>query len=104
MANLNDEKIVVWYDKVSRAITPVLAIMIVIASFALFYAILFKDVKNESRDVILFVAGSVSTILTQVTAYFFGSSKGSADKDKIIKDNIGKRKTDQIVNPENNEK
>jgi predicted permease len=80
-----------------------LAFFVVLFSFSLFYALLFKDVKNESRDVILFVLGAVSTNLTQVVSYFFGSSHGADEKTKIIKDNITIMNEREKENGKNNQ-
>lgn len=48
----------------------------------LFYALLFKGISETSKDVILFILGSVSTILTQIISYYFGSSKDATDHRK----------------------
>jgi len=82
------------FDKVT--IGSLIATFIVIFSFLLFYALLFKDVQDKSKDVILFVLGAVSTNLTQVVSYYFGSSKGSEDKQNIINSHIKKRASDFI--------
>ena len=75
-------------------INSVIATFIVVFSFLLFYALLFKDVQDKSKDVILFVLGAVSTNLTQVVSYYFGSSKGSEEKQNIINTHLKKRASD----------
>jgi hypothetical protein len=41
-------------------------------------------IKAESKDVIIYILGALSAILGQVYSYYFGSSQGSADKQKTI--------------------
>ena len=66
------------------SVTAILATAIVLFAFILFYALLFKNIQGTSKDIILFVLGAVSTNLTQVVSYYFGSSKSADDKTKII--------------------
>jgi hypothetical protein len=74
----------------NKIIVPVLAISILTATFALFGLVLFSDgvIDPTRKDIIIYVLGVLSAISTQIVAYYFGSSKGSADKttsiDKIL--------------------
>jgi DNA-binding IclR family transcriptional regulator len=74
----------------NKIIVPVLAISILTATFALFGLVLFSDgvIDPNRKDIIIYVLGVLSAISTQIVAYYFGSSKGSADKttsiDKIL--------------------
>ncbi len=44
-----------------------------------------KDVFEQSvKDIVLYVLGVLSAILTQIYSYYFGSSQGSANKHKMI--------------------
>jgi len=38
------------------------------------------------KNIIIYILGALTTISTQVVAYFFGSSRGSKEKQKIISD------------------
>jgi len=40
----------------------------------------------EVKDVVLYVLGVLSAILTQVFSFYFGSFQGSSDKNKTIAD------------------
>ena len=79
-------------DKVERDtwlnknIAPLLAIMILLASFGFFVYILKFDFSETSKlkDIIILLIGIVSTLVTTVIAYYFGSSHGSSDKSKFI--------------------
>jgi len=72
-------------EKVTKTTQTIIAIGIVVATFVLFYALLFKDIKDgTAKDVILFVLGCVSSNVTQIVSYYFGSSKSSEDKTKAL--------------------
>lgn len=73
--------------KLSKNITPYLALGTVVLAFILFYILIFKPktISDESKDVVLYILGVLSAILAQVYSYYFGSSSGSAAKDVMIK-------------------
>jgi len=70
----------------SKNVTAFLAIGSTLLTFTLFYIIIFRNhtIKAEVKDVVLYVLGVLSAILTQVFSFYFGSSQGSADKNKTI--------------------
>lgn len=71
----------------SKNTTAFLAIGSTVLTFALFYIIIFRNdntIKAEVKDVVLYVLGVLSAILTQVFSFYFGSSQGSSDKNKTI--------------------
>ena len=73
-------------SSLSKNIGSYLAIATTILTFVLFYIVIFRNetIKAEVKDVVLYVLGVLSTILTQVFSFYFGSSQGSVDKSKII--------------------
>ena len=81
----------IMMEKITKATQTIIAIGIVIATFVLFYALLFKDINGTAKDIILFVLGCVSSNLTQIISYYLGSSKSADDKSKIIT-NLSQRK------------
>ena len=58
-------------------------IFALVASLAIVYVILFQEISD--KELFYFVAGAVFTFAGQVMSYYFGSSKGSKDKDKFGK-------------------
>jgi len=70
----------------NKIIVPVLAISILTATFVLFGLVLFSEgvIDSTRKDIIIYVLGVLSAISTQIVAYYFGSSKGSADKTTSI--------------------
>lgn len=73
--------------KLSKNITPYLALGTVILAFILFYILVFKPktISDESKDVVMYILGVLSAILAQVYSYYFGSSSSSAAKDVTIR-------------------
>jgi hypothetical protein len=58
-----------------------------ILAFGLFgvsYLLINNPVPESSRDALLILLGVLASAFTQVVSYFFGSSKGSSDKNEII--------------------
>lgn len=70
--------------KLNKLITPILALMIVGLTFAMWWAVLYKEFRNDNKDVVLFVLGSLSTMSAGVVAYYFGSSSSSKSKQETI--------------------
>lgn len=64
---------------INKIITPVLAISVVVFTFLLFSVVIFKSglIAPEQKDIVIYILGVLSAVVTQVTQYFFGSSSGS---------------------------
>ena len=60
-----------------------LAALIVIAFFVVLVLMIEKG--TDANPVLNVMVGTLGTITVMVASYFFGSSKGSADKNDIIK-------------------
>jgi len=71
----------------NKIITPVLAIGVLVLTFGLFAVVLFGggEVDGNRKDLVIYILGVLSAISTQVVAYYFGSSRGSATKDNTIR-------------------
>jgi hypothetical protein len=72
-----------WF---SKNIAPLLAVVSTLLTFVLFYIIIFRNdlLINSAKDIVLYVLGVLSAILTQVFSFYFGSSQGSVDKGRTI--------------------
>lgn len=70
----------------NKIITPVLALSVLIATFALFAFVLFDKgtIDPTRKDILIYVLGVLSAIATQIVSYYFGSSQGSAAKNNAI--------------------
>lgn len=68
---------------------PLLGLLAIALSFLLFYQVLFDDkfleaLKPEKKDILLYILGVLSAIVTQIFSYYFGSSTGSKAKSEDI--------------------
>lgn len=68
---------------INKIVTPLIALGVILLTFILFYVLMFKQVGNE-KDIIIYVLGVLSAISTQIISYYFGSSQGSAQKQKQL--------------------
>ena len=71
---------------INKIVTPVLALGTVGLTFILFGVIIFVDVDADSKDILIYVLGALTSAVTMVLGYYFGSSAGSKEKDSKIKD------------------
>jgi hypothetical protein len=64
----------------NKIVTPVLALGTVGLTFILFGVIIFVDVDADSKDILIYVLGALTSAVTMVLGYYFGSSAGSKEK------------------------
>lgn len=67
----------------------ILGAIIVIAFFATIYLLAKVEMPITNKDLLLIVIGALVAKFGDVVAYFFGSSKGSADKNEMLGGNNG---------------
>ena len=70
---------------INKIITPILALAITGLSFVLFAVLIFVEVTTEAKDILIYILGVLSALVTQVASYYFGSSMGSKDKSEELK-------------------
>ena len=75
----------------NKIVTPVLALGTVGLTFILFGVIIFVDVDSDSKDILIYVLGALTSAVTMVLGYYFGSSAGSKEKSSQIDDLLGKK-------------
>lgn len=86
----------------SKNVHPVLALLIILLTFWMFWYIVFSGDNNgsilaqrpEMKDIIIYILGALTTVATQVVSYFFGSSSGSADKNKALEGMLSRSRPD----------
>ena len=76
----------------NKIVTPVLALGTVSLSFVLFAVILFVPVDQASKDIIIYVLGALTSAVTMILGYYFGSSVGSKDKSQQLDDILENKK------------
>jgi hypothetical protein len=72
--------------RLNKNLMPFLALGTIFVILALMFVLIFTPsvIKAESKDVIIYILGVLSAVLTQIYSYYFGSSAGSAEKSKTI--------------------
>ena len=75
-----------YATKLAKNVAPYLALGTTILTLVLFYFMIFskQQLPPDKKDIILYVLGVLSAILTQIYSYYFGSSAGSAAKSHTI--------------------
>ena len=76
----------------SKIVTPVLALGTVGLTFILFAIIIFVDVDSDSKDILIYVLGALTSAVTMVLGYYFGSSAGSKEKSQQLDEILDKKK------------
>jgi len=68
----------------------VLAALLVLSILAIVLVLIFVEIPNPNKDMLYMVIGALISAFTAVVSYFFGSSKGSADKTELMSKEIQK--------------
>ena len=76
----------------NKIVTPILALGTVGLTFILFGVIIFVDVDAESKDILIYVLGALTSAVTMVLGYYFGSSAGSKEKSAQLDEILDKKK------------
>ena len=81
--------------KLLKVTAPYLAFGTTLLTFGLFYVVLFRPdiIQDKNKDVIIYVLGVLSAIVTQIFSFYFGSSQGSSEKNKTLEDIYTKQGT-----------
>ena len=77
---------------INKVVTPILALGTVGLTFILFGVIIFVDVDTDSKDILIYVLGALTSAVTMVLGYYFGSSAGSKEKSAQLDDIMEKKK------------
>ena len=63
----------------------VLGGLIVVGFFILLYLLIYSGVPDQNKDLLNLVVGALIGSFATVVGYFYGSSKGSAEKNEMLK-------------------
>jgi hypothetical protein len=90
MASARDREVQIatseFAPTLNKIVTPILALGTVALTFLLYAVIIFTDVDEQSKDILIYVLGALTSAVTMVLGYYFGSSAGSKEKDSKIKE------------------
>lgn len=82
-ANARNREIEVLKSGGNNYFQYLVGLFILIGYGAIIYVVLFEDVKD--KELFYFIAGNVFAFGASVVSYYFGTSKSSADKNKLIR-------------------
>jgi hypothetical protein len=95
MASARDREVQIatseFAPTLNKIVTPLLALGTVTLTFLLYAVIIFVDVDEQSKDILIYVLGALTSAVTMVLGYYFGSSAGSKEKSKQIDDLLEKK-------------
>jgi len=77
---------------INKIVTPILALGTVSLTFILFLVIIFVEVNSQSKDILIYVLGALTSAMTMVLGYYFGSSQGSKEKSLQLDEIMDKKK------------
>jgi len=77
---------------INKIVTPILALGTVSLTFILFLVIIFVEVNSQSKDILIYVLGALTSAMTMVLGYYFGSSQGSKEKSLQLDEIMDKQK------------
>jgi heme O synthase-like polyprenyltransferase len=63
----------------------ILGALVVAGFFILLMALVYTPIPDKNNDLLSLVVGALIGSFATVVGYFFGSSKGSADKNELLK-------------------
>jgi hypothetical protein len=75
----------------NKIVTPVLALGTVVLTFVLFGIIIFVDVDGDSKDILIYILGALTSSVTMILGYYFGSSAGSKEKSQQLDEILDKK-------------
>ena len=71
-------------DKLKEISQYVLGGLVAVGFFVLIFALIKVEIPQANSDVLNLVVGALIGSFTTIVSYFFGSSKGSSDKTKML--------------------
>jgi len=86
----------------TKHVASILAVSTVALSFVLFYVLVFVSVGADKKDIIIYILGVLSAIDTQIFSYYFGSSKGSDIKNRMIQNTLANMQENNESKAESN--
>jgi drug/metabolite transporter (DMT)-like permease len=63
----------------------ILGTLLVLALLFLLYFLFTKDIPDANRNLLSLLVGALIGSVTTIVQYYFGSSKGSSDKDELLR-------------------
>ncbi len=68
------------FENLKKNTTAIIAIIILTLSYAILFSIIFWDFPTDQKDIYFTIAGGVTSIVTMIVSYYFGSSKNQNEE------------------------
>jgi len=78
----------------TKHVASLLALFTSFLSFALFFILIFYPLQSEKKDIVIYILGVLSAIDSQIFSFYFGSSKDSEVKNRMIHHQLSKNDSD----------
>jgi hypothetical protein len=75
----------------TKHVASILAISTLLLSFVLFFIVIYYPLGQDKKDIVIYILGVLSAIDTQIFSFYFGSSKESEAKNRIIHHQMNKK-------------
>ena len=67
--------------------------LITIGFFILLYFLIFEEISENNKEILNLTIGALIGAFSMVVSYFYGSSKGSSDKNEVLLNGNGNKPT-----------
>jgi len=75
----------------TKHVSSILALCTVLLSFTMFFVLIFHPLEQEKKDIIIYILGVLSAIDAQIFSFYYGSSKDSETKNRMIHHQMSKK-------------
>ena len=72
-------------EKAKDVFQYALGAIIIVGFFALMIILAAREIPTENKDLLNLVVGALIGSFATIVSYFYGSSKGSSDKNEMLK-------------------
>lgn len=79
----------------TKHVASLLAIFALFLTFGLFFVLIYFPLDDSKKDIVIYILGVLSAILTQIFSFYFGSSKDSEVKNRLIHSQMSKNNEKQ---------
>lgn len=77
----------------TKHVSSILALLTLVLSFVLFFTLIFYHLETDKKDIVIYILGVLSAIDTQIFSFYFGSSKESEVKNRMIHQQMKRMKS-----------
>jgi hypothetical protein len=68
----------------TKHIASLLALFALFLTFGLFFCLIYLPLDGTKKDIAIYILGVLSAIISQIFSFYFGSSKDSEVKNRLI--------------------